>query len=311
MPVTPLFTSIYRRRFSFAALMVVGAFLAGLLVNGSAVDRSAAVSGVDLEASAARRAEPTFRAASFNLLGWRHTAAGGKDAWRASGEVRTERAVTLLDRHGVSVAGFQEMQPQQHDRFNELVGDSWGLYPGNQLSRYSMHNSIGWRTAEWELVEANTVPITYFNGEIVPMPYVLLRNLGTHRLVWFANFHNPANTKQYPNQQKWRDKATQVQVELANKLWETGLPLIMTGDFNERAGYFCDITRLAPMKAANGGSWGSAPCSPPPSMGIDWIFGSNFVKFTGYWMLRGTLVRKTTDHPLVLADIEVPVRARS
>jgi hypothetical protein len=309
--VTPLLTSVYRRRFSFAALMVVGAFLAGLLVNGAPADRGAVVSGADIEASAARKSEPTFRAASFNLLGWRHTAQGGKLAWMASGETRTVRAVELLNRHGISVAGFQEMQPQQHDRFVELVGSGWGLYPGNQLSRYSMHNSIGWRTAEWELVEANTVPIPYFNGEIVPMPYVLLRNHLTGRLVWFANFHNPANTKQYPNQQKWRDKATQIQVDLANKLWESGVPLVMTGDFNERLGYFCDITRLAPMRAANGGSWGNSQCAPPPDMGIDWIFASNFVKLSNYHSLRGYLVRRTTDHPLVVADVEVPVRARS
>lgn len=309
MTVTPVFTSGYRRRTSFGALMTVGAFLAGLLVSGA----STQVEGSDSDtvtSVAASRTEPTLRTASFNLLGWRHTEPGGKHADMASGEQRTDWAVKLLDRNEIDVVGFQEFQPQQHDRFYELVGTTWDTYPGNQLSRYSMHNSIAWRTADWQLVEANTVPIPYFNGEIVPMPYVLLRNLSTNRLVWFANFHNPAEGKGRPNQQRWRDAATALQVQLANRLWESGVPLIMTGDFNERAGYFCDITRKAPMRAANGGSWGDARCAPPPNMMIDWIFGSNFVRFSGYQVIRGRLVRKTTDHPLVVADVTVPVRAR-
>lgn len=251
---------------------------------------------------------PTFRSASFNLLGYGHTKPGGDRKGWADGITRTDWAVKILDRFAVDVVGFQEFQNEQHDRFFQVVGDSWAVYPGNQLSNAAMHNSIAWRTASWELVEARSIPIVYAYGAWIKMPFVLLRHKDSGRLVWFANFHNAYGRT--ADAQRYRDQARNLQVELANQLWESGVPLVLTGDMNETTRYFCDMTTLAPMRSAAGGSMDNAPCSPPEDMRIDQIFGSRFVQFANYNAARGRLIRKTTDHPLVYADVSVPTRRR-
>ena len=40
---------------------------------------------------------------------------------------------------------------------------------------------------------------------------------------------------------------------------------------------------------------------PPPQPGIDWIFGTEAVQFTGYSRSRTPLVARTTDHPFTWA----------
>jgi hypothetical protein len=292
-------------------LVLVSALLAAMVANGSWSLAAGSVRNGAAARAQVDTASQSFRAATFNLLGAGHTAPGGDRKGFASGAERTVWAVKLLDRHGIDVAGFQEFQPEQFTKFFEVVGDDWAVYPGDQLSRAAMHNSIAWRTSEWELVEAESLPITYTLGAVIRMPYVLLKNIESGRLVWFANFHNASNPKGAGNQQKYRDQAKAAQVALANTLWESGVPLILTGDMNERQTYFCAMTTKAPMKAAAGGSWGSSACRPPAESRIDWIFGSNFVKFSGFRVVSGKLVSKTTDHPLVYADVQVPVRPRS
>ena len=65
------------------------------------------------------------------------------------------------------------------------------------------------------------------------------------------------------------------------------------------------------MRAANGGSVGHhAAARPPATTRIDWIFGSDFVRFTNYVAQRTPLIKKTTDHPVVMADLFVPVGVR-
>jgi endonuclease/exonuclease/phosphatase family metal-dependent hydrolase len=292
-------------------VMALAAFLAGaVLATGPSPSEEAPVRAPFTRTAEA--SDPLFRVASFNILGANHTD-GPKASKRhrfAPSTVRTPQTIRSLDLNGIDVVGFQEMQVKQVDQFASRTQGTWALYPGRQLSNYAAHNSIGWRTAEWKLVEANTIPITYFNGQRVPMPFVLLRHLPTGRLVWFANFHNPASTKSRPPQGKWRAMAKADEIALANRLHESGVPLVLTGDMNERETYFCAMTTKAPMKSASGGSWGASACKPPRDVRIDWVFGSNDLKFSGYRVNRGALVQKITDHPMIVADVTVPVRPR-
>jgi endonuclease/exonuclease/phosphatase family metal-dependent hydrolase len=278
-------------------LLVLGALVSAVALSGSA------------DASAAHRRrenKPLFRVASFNLLGFKHTAPGGDRKGFADGRTRMGYAVNFLNYWRVDVVGFQEFQTEQRDKFMSLTGSTWDNFPGDSMSRIDMHNSIAWRTAEWQPIEKHTVKIPYFDGEPVNMPYVLLKNVATGRLVWFANFHNPASV--YGPAQKWRNEAMQREVKLANTLNATGIPVILTGDMNENTEYFCGMTTGAPMKAAAGGSFGTSTCSdyPPRPMGIDWIFGSNYLTFSHYHRREGKLVQKTTDHPVVFADVTLP-----
>ncbi len=295
-----------RRRRALGTLAVAGATLvAGLTLQGAPADATAPHTA-RRDATAA-----TFRVSSFNVLGASHTAPGGNKPRMASGETRMTWTTQLLDNNRVDVVGMQEMQPPQLAKFREIEGTSWDLYPADTLNRIDGHNSIAWRTAEWELVEAHTIAIPYFHGAKVQMPYLLLRNLTSGALVWFANFHNPANTRTSGDSTPFRAQARVLETALANQLWATGLPVVFTGDMNETKPYFCALTTGAPMKSASGGSWGTRSCSPPARLKIDWIFGSHDVRFANYRVKDGTLVDKASDHPMILADVTVSGLPRS
>ena len=239
--------------------------------------------------------------ATFNLLGSSHTRAGGESAGRASGPQRLGGALQVLDQHRVSVVGFQEFQPDQRAAFQRQA-TGWALYPGLSMGRRAGENSVAWRTDTWELVRPGLVPIPYFNGNVRPMPYVLLRHKETGVQAYFSTFHNPADTGQFRNQQRFRTAATDREIQLFNQLEATGIPQFVTGDMNERDEYFCRVTGSTPLVAAAGGS-NSGGCQPPRPTQIDWILGSPGVAFSNYQIDRSALVRRTTDHPVVLTDV--------
>jgi hypothetical protein len=269
----------------------------------------------DDEPAVPRMPATQFRVSTFNLLGAGHTAPGGDKPGYASGYTRMGWSVQLLHENAIDVVGFQEMRPVQFSRFMELAGKEFGIYPGNQLADAAMANSIAWRKDTWNLLQVNTIQIPYFEGSLIRMPYLLLENRVTGQRFWLANFHHPANPPKYGNQEKWRDKATALEIGLVNRLHDEdpSIPFVMTGDFNEREEFFCKMAKGTPLRAANGGGVTAAGlCVPPLQMPVDWILGTDpTVGFTGYHALRTPLVQKTTDHPLVFSDAGVvPLTAR-
>ncbi len=134
------------------------------------------------------------------------------------------------------------------------------------------------------------------------MPFVLLRHTKTGVLSYFSTFHNPANIG--GNQQRHRNEATRRQINLFNDLEKTGIPQFVTGDMNERDEYFCKVTGGTPLVAAAGGS-NSGGCSPPRPTQIDWIFGSPNVTFSRYVVDRSAAVRRTSDHPAIVATVVI------
>jgi hypothetical protein len=257
-----------------------------------------------------RTGEPvTFQISSFNVLGSSHTAPGERLARLGSGTYRIGLAVKFLDKHGLDVVGFQELQMDQWTEFTRLAGTRYGSYPGG-IDRRSVQNSIVWNLDTWRFVEGHTVPIPYFDGIEWGMPVVQLQHTVTGQLAWFANFHNPATNRKHRNSTPFRREAEQRQVALANSLyWETGLPVFFTGDMNEREKYFCTLAGGAPMKAANGGKvTKDGTCTPPPSpMPVNWIFGGKKRgAFSNYVRDDSRLVNRITDHYVVRADVTLP-----
>lgn len=248
-------------------------------------------------------ASADFVLSTFNVLGNSHTLHGGRG--RASGVTRIHGAAALLTRHDVDVAGFQELQSVQARALLRVTHGAYALYPGAGAGQDS-DNSIGWRTSQFELVRTRLVSIPYFNGHHRSMPAVLLRHRASGVLVWFANFHNPAETSQFHHQQGWRTQATSIEAALANELRSGGVPLFVTGDMNERASYFCRFTGAASsMVAARGGTSGSGGCQAGRPRAVDWIFGTRGVSFSGYDEDRTHLVDITTDHPVVSTRVHV------
>jgi hypothetical protein len=253
------------------------------------------------------RSQPTvFNVASFNVLGASHTS--GRTANKrgySTGYARMGVAADLINARGIDVVGFQEFEDPQLTSFLGNTGGAFGVYPGRALGPKSIRFSIAWRLSEWTLVSANSVPVPYAGGGRILMPYILLRNNATQREVYFANFHNPADTSRLGRHNgRWRAIATGIEVALANRLVATGHPLVITGDMNDRAGYFCRMTTGAPMHAAIGGSVG-APCAPPRAMQVDWIFGSTEIQFSGYVTDRRPPIPRVSDHAMVYAQATV------
>lgn len=246
-----------------------------------------------------------FQVSTLNVLGASHTSRGGNKPSYASGTTRIGWIAQLLRQLDVDVVGFQEYELIQHHAFKRRTGDSYGVYPGPALGRNAIRNSIAWDSATWGVVSTHTIPIPYFRGNRVPMPYVLLEHLDTGRRVWFINIHNPTSNAKRGNNERWRDLGTSLQIGLMQRLRaQTGHPVILMGDFNERAEAFCAVTRRVPAVAANGGVAGPR-CRPPANLGIDWIFGTSDLAFSDYRKLRGGLAGRATDHPVIVADAEL------
>ena len=243
-----------------------------------------------------------FVLSTFNVLGSSHTS--GRDGMD-SGVVRIRRAATLLGHHGVDVVGLQELQGDQYREFQRVAGGTYDLYPGTSAGPLGIENSIAWRTSEWALESANIIQIPYFDGRLRPMPYVLLRHIATGRKAWFGNFHNPASNPKRGNNDGWRARALGLEIALAVRLRaETGLPVFIVGDLNDREVAFCRMTGGAPMEAANGGSNIGGACDPPPyPMPVDWIFGSEIIDFSGYYIDRSRFASTISDHPMIVTRV--------
>jgi hypothetical protein len=247
----------------------------------------------------------TFRVGTFNVLGSSHTAKlGGNKRGYASGATRMGMAWSLINQADLDVIGFQEFEDPQYGRFRSLAGSSWGLYPGPTLDRGSIRDSIAWRTDTWDLVEANSIAVPYFHGQMIRRPVIKLKNKESGREVWFFNTHNPATTPNHGNNAHWRGVAIGIEIRLANQLAADGTPVVFTGDYNDRAAVFCPIVGGTAMEAANGGSY-SAGCATPSHMDVDWIFGSG-IQFSNFVSASNGIVGRVSDHPFVYAQGFIP-----
>ncbi len=256
-----------------------------------------------VEESLSEAIVPTaFRVMSFNVLGNSHTVGGGNKPGYASGVTRTGMALQILRSYQADVVGLQEFEPVQNYTFLRRGGGQWDTYPGMALGKKGVRNSIAWRTDVWDVVTARTLASPYFRGNRVPMPYVQLEHRETGQRVWFINIHNPTSNAKRGQNERFRDMGTSMQVNLAHRLKAaTGDPVLLMGDFNERAEAFCRVTGAGRLRASAGGSVGG-PCRPPADLGIDWIFGTLDVSFENHTRTRGGLISRATDHPVVITD---------
>jgi endonuclease/exonuclease/phosphatase (EEP) superfamily protein YafD len=203
--------------------------------------------------------------------------------------------VQILGNFGVDVVGFQEFQRPQANAFARLAGSRYAVWH----PRGDTENAIAWRRDRWRLVAADSVAIPYFDGHPRQMPLVRLRDRVSGKDITFFNVHNPADTRRFPRQGRWRTAAVAREVALVRRLSAGGSPVIMTGDLNDRRRAFGRLSASGGLASSNGGR--SSPCRPALRAEIDWILGSPSIRFGAHIRVRGRLVRATTDHPVVLA----------
>jgi hypothetical protein len=80
----------------------------------------------------------------------------------------------------------------------------------------------------------------------------------------------------------------------------------VTGDFNDRAGFFCPLASGAGVASADGSRVTDAACTLASGAGVDWVVGTaDDVDFTDFHRVRGGLVARTSDHPLVWSQATV------
>jgi endonuclease/exonuclease/phosphatase (EEP) superfamily protein YafD len=177
----------------------------------------------------------------------------------------------------------------------------YSFYPGPGVQQRNKQNIVAWKSSRFSLVTGRSLLIPYKRGSLVPMPVVKLRDKQSGQQFWVVTVHNaPGKSKKARTS---RARALSKQIALTRQLVAAGDPVFMTGDMNDRVGYFCRFTASGQMRAAAGGS-NAGSCSPPKARiaQIDWIFGSKRnVAFSGYGFVRSPLVRRTSDHPLIVA----------
>ncbi len=238
-----------------------------------------------------------FTVATFNVLGDSHTSPAGNKPWMASGRARTPGVVRLLEKYGVDVVGLQEFQGPQYRAFRSQAGGTYDVWspPGDT------ENAIAWRRQRWSLVRSGAFSIPYFDGHPRRMPVLRLRDRATGRESFFVNVHNPADTRRFPRQGRWRDMAVAREGALVRRLTRsTGLPLFLTGDMNDRLKVFCQLAGHASMRASNGGTRGQS-CNPPKRAGIDWVFTAGGSDFSDHTVDSSRAVKSISDHPFVVA----------
>lgn len=241
-----------------------------------------------------------FVLATLNMLGASHTDNGGSSY--ATAAVRTPKAVALLNKKAVDVAGLQELQGKQYDQLVSLAGSTYATYTTTRT--YGSHprdteNTLIWRRSSFDLVSGDTLAVPYFDGNTRLMPVVRLRQKSSGREAYFINVHNPANTADYPHQESWRAKAIAIERQKIIDLRATGLPVFLTGDLNDRTEAFCPLTAGKLMLSAD--SVPSMTCAPPKSLWIDWILAAGPARFSTYDRDWSAKTQGITDHPIVSA----------
>lgn len=259
----------------------------------------ARVARIKAEKIAGRRAAKPFtvRLASFNVLGSNHTAPGGERQNYPTAGFRTPQAAGVINGHGSDLVGLQEVKPDQLATLTRMTG--MVAWPGGGAA--DPDNSVMWDPSRFELVEGTTFPIT-FMSRARPQTVVRLRDLATQREFYLVNMHasaggDPRNTS--TRVAGWDRGAAE-----ARALRESGLPVFVTGDMNDRAAFFCRFLPPTGFVAAVGGSTAGG-CRPPARMPVDWVVGSPDVSFSDYVIDESTVNRRISDHFYISATATV------
>jgi endonuclease/exonuclease/phosphatase family metal-dependent hydrolase len=272
--------------------------LAAALVVAAAVPTSLGLARHD---TAEARDPLSFRIATFNVLGNVHTQPYAHDDNFAPTRIRAEWTADLLRQLGSpDVIGTQESDAGQLADILRATGGRYDAWPGTAVPG-GVEQSLLWRTDIWKATQKDTITIPFIRYQRA-QPVVKLQNIQTGRSIWVMNVHNAPR-----DYQKQRNQALKIEIAKIKELRETGLPVFLVGDFNEKASAFCTVVGKTDLKTPMGGSATKDSCDPPSRlMRIDWIFGSSDVGFDEFVMDRSPLKRWVNDHLVPVASVTIP-----
>ncbi len=236
---------------------------------------------------------------SFNVLGSQHSRPGGDKAGYPDASWRSGQAAAAMAKHGVDIVGTQEIQDDQLRQIQSATG--MAAYPGLAWGALETDNSILYDPNQFEFVSGDSFSIT-FMGRSRPQPILRLHHKETGAEFYVVNTHPSAGGGRYAAE---RAAGRATLVSIVRGLRETGLPVLVTGDMNDREAFYCAGVLPAGMSAPNGGS-GSGGCRPPPSpLPVDWVVGAG-VSWSNYWRDTSTVERKVSDHFFISAVATFP-----
>ncbi len=263
-------------------------------------DRSLARLAARVAQAQARASQPfTVRVGSFNVLGSQHTAPGGDRRRFPPASVRSPGAADLIARHGVDIVGTQELQSDQLAALQSRTGMS--AFPGNAWGSAETDNSILYDPNRFEYVDGDSFTIP-FMGRPRPQPILKLRELATGREFYVVNTHPSAGGGRYLSE---RRSGQSTLVGVVNQLRATGLPVLVTGDMNDRELFYCNVMPQTGMTAPHGGSYASG-CQPPPQpIPVDWVVGGGPISWSSYWRDTTAVSRRISDHMFISATAQI------
>lgn len=238
------------------------------------------------------------RVMTYNVLGSNHTKPGADAAEYAPARLRAEWSAGLITHDRAGLVGTQEAQPDQIGDFDQALGGRYAIYPGAAQGYDATPQSLMFRASAWSRVWQDSISIPFMDGWR-PQPVVRLENRSTGAQLYLINVHFSPGS-----QQDDRQKAMDILVAEIKTLRKDGLPILLTGDFNEKRWVFCQITGRTALRAAKGGSNDGTTCTPPSGMRVDWIFGVGG-GWSAYHLVDGAEVKRTTDHALQYATFTV------
>jgi hypothetical protein len=266
---------------------------------------TAQVRAAELKAEKARAAKAAaltqpfdVTVGTFNVLGSQNTTPKGEKPNYPPASVRSPEAAALMIKHGVDIIGTQEDQADQLNVFEARTG--FAAYPGFAWGSAETDNSILYNPQKFEFVSGSKFIIP-FMGRPRPQPILRLRDRATGREFYVVNTHPSAHDGKYLVE---RRHGEDVLIGVLRSLEATGLPVIVTGDMNDREIFYCRVAPAAALVASSGGSYGDG-CHPPPHPeAVDWVLGHG-VTWTGYWCDTTPVTRKISDHFIVSATAHV------
>ena len=284
-------------------------------VGPGAIDSGVVGSGADESSTADCGSGGALRIATFNIL---HV---GTDPFEQQWRTRMPKSIDTLKSNGISVAGLQEVRPDQHKLLTteSYATSTYDIFPKSAEGSSFTPNPVIWDKSLFSLVSGKTLPIEYDNGNKVDHGVLVKLKDTEGNQFYVLNTHDPANVRpgsDAVNQQSRVDNA-RFYVEQLNGLKSEGIPMFLTGDFNN--GYtdrsvgekltYCIVSSSGFMKNVwdirENKNFTCPRNKTPEGAPIDHIYAGGGIKgVSKVW--TAAKIKNGSDHPTVMAEVQMP-----
>jgi exonuclease III len=272
-----------------------------------------------------------FRLATFNVF---HSDDDPTNVW----QTRMRHSVSVLKTGQVDVAGLQETRANQQNYFkqNDVGGDTYDMWPDKSTRPDFTPNPIVWDKTKYKMVNGSGKKhsIKYGgDGSLDYLTEITLEDINPgHSGQQFIvlNTHDPADVKGGNAAQDRVDNA-QSYVQFISGLKSRGLPVVFTGDFNNRYSVtsgdgnqplgnkrdnltYCILTKNGDMQdaydAAVSGKSGACPSTSAGAAGnpVDHMFIStgDGVKASHFAVIGHFPANGSDAHNTLAVDVSIP-----